>query len=139
MKKRLLTTPAIVERELKRLPSSIKAQIQAPRELSIWGDILGKEIQVTYLLTSKDESIHYCQEVGCNIEELSLTEPDGLAFLLSSSRTWFVEFLEDGELNRLPLEWSAKEKEGRTLKVRASLTRPALDRIANELLGLEVN
>jgi len=139
MKKRLLTTPAIVERELKRLPPSIKAQTREPRELVISADILGKEIQVTYLLTSKDDSIHYRQEAGCNIDELALSESDGLAFLLSASRTWFVEFLEDGELNRLPLEWSVKEVEGRALKVRASLTRPALDRLANELLGLEVN
>ena len=137
MKKRNLMTSVLAEKELRKLPAVAKAKLRHPRELKISADSVGDEILVTYTYSCKEDSIHYIQELGGSEEELGLSEGQGLPFLLESSRKTFVEFIEDGELNRLSLEWGTLEMEGRSIRARGCLTRPALDRLADALLAEE--
>ena len=119
-----------------RTQARLKNTLREDQKLEVTGDQIGEELQVTLLLTAKNESIHYLQEIGCNHVSLGLKPTQAEALLLHASEHYFRQFIDDGELNRLSLEWREEVFEGRSLRARATLTRPALDRLADEWLAL---
>ena len=128
-------TPSIAAKEHQRLSPAVREKTRAPRQLEIAADSVGHEILVTYTYTCADGSIHYVQEIGGSTKALGLGAQETLSFLLEGARRTFEEFIEDGELNRLSLEWAPVTMDGREVRSRGCLTRPALDRLADALLA----
>ena len=123
--------------ELGKTRQRLQKTLREGQRIDLSGDQIGDELQISLLLTSDDESIHYLQEVGCNHTSIGISPNQAEALLLQASEHYFRGFLDDGELNRLSLEWREEVFEGRSLRARGTLTRPALDRLADEWLAMD--
>lgn len=122
-------------REVQKALRLLDSPLPNSQTLTIVADQIKKEILVKFELVCAERKLHYIQEAGISIEEIQGGAPLALSLLLQASGEFLAEFVNDGELNRLPLEWSVRDYRGKPLRIRVSMSRPAIEDMADTWLA----